>query len=227
MLLFPIGTVAAASNAGTINSVSYNFFEPNLRCKSSPVFSVLSTKFEQQTSLVRKKAEPYLVISYDYENIFAREYLQIEHFVYTSADGGNASFYVVDFSKGITPSSVTDSGGDWVIAITNTRLFSILEKQKAHKVFITDGSSWKEGDVIALTNNTSITADVDTNNYGALSVANANSYGMIFPMYECYTTENVLNNFNTTTFVDETINTVNDGGWMYSGTIGFMSKYKV
>jgi len=226
MLLFPIGTTSAASDAGTIEGVSYNFFEPNLRCKSAPAFSILSTKFEQQTSLVRKKAEPYLIINYEYENIFSREYRQIEHFLYSSADGGNTPFYVVDFTNLITPTSITESSGDWIAAISNTRLFSTLEKQKAHNVFITNGTSWKEGSVIALTANTSITIDVDTNNFGNLAIADI-AGAIIAPMYEVYAAENILSNFNTTSFIEETISTAGDGGWMYSGTIGFMSKYKV
>lgn len=225
MDIFPVGTVAASVDTGTIDSVSYSMFEPNLRCKSSPIFSVLTTKFDQQTMLTRKKAEPYQVIQYEYENIYDSEYRQIEHFVYSSAEGGNAPFHVVDFSAGIKPTSVTASLGDWIVAINNTRLYSTAVNKKSCRAFLWTGSSFKEGDVNNLVANTSITVDIDTLNYGSLTATDANSYAWLYPIYECYLAESPLSSFNTTFFIDDS--DVNARGWMRSGTVSFMSKYKV
>jgi len=226
MNLYPIGLIAAASDAGTLDSVSYSLFEPNKKCSSQSIHDILTTKFQDQTMLARKKSFPFLTIQYEYENIFDREFRQIEHFVAEMEDA-LTSFFVVDFSKGLTPSGITDSTGDWVVAITNTRLFSEVANQKAHRAFVYNGSSWKEGPITAITTNTSITVDVDTSNYGALALASANSSSIVYPMYQVYFSSNVLQNFSTSVYIEEDRNLTDDGGFMRSGSMGFISKYKV
>lgn len=227
MDIFPIGTISAASDDGTIDSITYTMFEPNGGCKSGETDNVLITLFEKKTMLTRKKAEPSLNLSYIYTNIFDREYRQISHFV-KSVEGTLTSFWVVDFSMGQSPTSVTDSSGDWVVAIDNTRLYSIIANKKANRAFLWDGkSSWKEGNIVAISTNVSITVNVDGSNFGDLSLANANADAFVYPMYEVYLIKGTLDNFNITNFWDDKIRTSTDGGYMRSGTINMISKYKV
>uniref|UniRef100_A0A6M3KG61 Uncharacterized protein n=1 Tax=viral metagenome TaxID=1070528 RepID=A0A6M3KG61_9ZZZZ len=226
MNIFPIGTISAASSSGSLNSVSYNMFEPNARASSSVKHNILVTPYQNQIKLTRKKAEPFIIIQYDYNNIFSREYKQIEHFIYNLGDA-LTSFYVVNWAEGITPSSVVDASGDWTAAITNTRLFSTITNQKANRAFLWDGLNWKEGAIASLSANTSITVDVDTSNFGALTLANANANSIVYPLYECYCTPDSLADFNTTVYLPESINLADDGGYMRSGSISFVSKYKV
>jgi len=224
MDIFPIGTISPGSNNGTIDSVSYSFFEPNAGCESQIIKNILVTSFEQQTRLTRKKSEPYLTVVYTYESIFHREYKQIEHFIYSVADDALNPFYVVDFSQGVTPSSIADSSGDWVVSIDDTRLFSTIENMKADRAFLWNGTGWKEGRVTGLSTNTSITVDVINGN---LSLASAQTNAIAYPLYSMYAVKNVINQFKKTDYVQETINTSNDGGFMRSGNIAFVSRYKV
>lgn len=227
MDVFPIGSISASNSQGTIDSISYDQFEPNSGCRSYPIFNNLVTTFQSQTILTRKTAEPYLTLEYTYDNIFAREYRQIEHFIRKKEDSLN-SFYVVDWYNGISPSNITNSGGDWVVSIDDTRLYSTISNQKANRAFVWDGSNWKEGTILSLIANTSVTVDVDTNNYGALTLANAQANGMIYPLYQCFLIPQSLQNFKSGDFVPkENIDTSNDGGYMVSGSISFISKYKV
>ena len=226
MKIFPIGTISAASSSGTMDSVSYTMFEPNLKCNSQKSFNILTTRFEDQTLLARKKSEPRIAITYEYSDIFDREFRQIEHFTEDVEDALN-SFHVVDFNRGLTPSSVTDSSGDWVVAIGNTKDYSTTTNKKANRAFLWDGLTWKEGDVVTVTTNTSIKVNVDGSNYGSLVVARANTDAMVYPLYECYFNPNVLQNFKPTKFFQGDTSLTADGGFMKSGSIIFTSKYKV
>lgn len=226
MNIFPIGTVSAASSAGTIDSISYDMFEPNLRAISRKEHINLITVFQNKNVLTRKKAEPFLIMTYEYDNIFAREYRQIEHFVDDMEDA-LTPFWVVDWSKGQTPSSVVDASGDWTVSVDNTRLFSTTTNMKSWKAFFWDGVNWKVGNVDSITANTSMTIDVDTNNYGGLTLANANTRSNVYPIYECYFKQNVIQDFKTTYYIKGDISTSDDGGFMYSGSVTFTSKYRV
>jgi hypothetical protein len=231
MRIFPVGTVAASSSQGTIDSISYNMFEPNMGCRSTFVHNILVDRFEQQTLTTRKKSEPFLTLVYSYDHIFDREYRQLEHFL-NDVDEALTSFYLVDFSKGQTPSNISEvsSGplaGNWTVHIDNTRLYSTLSNYKSSKAFLWDGVNWKEGDIDSISPNVSISVDVDTNDYGNLSLANAQSSALVYPMYQVYAAAGSLTNFEEDVFVNESINTTSDGGWMRSGAITFTSKYKV
>lgn len=225
MKIFPIGTVSAGSSSGTINGVTYTFFEPNKRCKSNPTYNNLVTKFQNQTMLVAKKAEPFLSITYEYDNIFSREYRQIEHFINDNGEG-LTSCYMVDFSKAIVPSAVA-SIGDWYISLDNTKDFSATANMKGSRAFITNGISWKEGQITSITLNASIVVDVDTYGYGSLSSTDAGSKGYVFPMYEVYINQGSIGTFEPTVFVQETINNSSDGGWMYTGNVSANSRYRI
>ena len=226
--LFSIGTISNASNNGTISGVTYTFFEPNNSCDSKPMHHILTSMYEKQIMLTRKKAPPTLQITYSYENIFDREYRLIEHFNY-DVDDALDSFLVVDFSQGRRPTSVTDggSGNSWICAIGDTRLFSTVANMKSPNAFIKWGDAWRLADITALTANTSITMDTSGSDYGALSLSDANLYGYLFPVYTCRFAPNALSGMKTTVYVDEAINLTGDGGWMRSGDITFLSKYKV
>ena len=227
MNIFPIGAAQAANSQGSMNSVTtWPFFEPNLRCSSNKIYTVLTSRFENQTLQSRKKAEPYLMINYEYENIFAREFHQIETFIDLVEEGLN-SFYVVDFSRGQTPTGVTDSSGDWVVAIDFTNYYSTTANQKATRAFLTDGINWKEGPVDSMSANTSITVDVDGSNYGSLLLATANTSAVVFPLYEVYLVPNSMSDFKAGTFVGGKMTLTKDGGFIRSGSISFTTKYKV
>lgn len=228
MNIFPIGTVSSSSSDGTIQSVSYGLFEPNSKVISKKQYANLITAFQNQTLLTRKKAEPVLLIQYNYENIFTKEFRQIEHFIDNIGEESLNSFYAVDWSKGQTPSSITDSSGDWVVAIDSTFLYSTIANQKADHALIWDASNWKEGSITSISANTSVTVDVDTNDYGALTLTNANSRGMIYPLYQCYLVPGTLETFDTGGFVwgkDADLNGI--GGYVYSGSISFITKHKI
>ena len=69
MIIFPCGTVSAASNTGTVDSVSYSIFEPNNGCSSQTIHNILTTVFENKMRLTRKKGQPYIIINYKYNFI--------------------------------------------------------------------------------------------------------------------------------------------------------------
>jgi len=225
--LFPIGTVGATS-AGTIDAVSYNMFEPNMGCTSQPVYSTLSTKFKNMSLLTRKQAEPFLVMNYGYDNIFTREFRQLQHFV-DNTDDALTSFYAVDWSRGQKPSAI--SGGAWAtnnaFTVGNSRFYSATTNMKSNYIFMWSGTSFKIGLVSAVGSITSITANFTTTARGDLTFALASSSSFIYPIYQVYLNENSLSNFKTTEYIDENINLTEDGGFMYTGTIDFVSKYKI
>ena len=225
MDLFPIGTIAASTSQGTIDGVSYSMFEPNVRCSSQEIHTILNTLFEQQIMLSRKKAEPMLTLSYEYNNIYDREWRQLEHFIYYHNES-LTPFYLIDFSKGQTPSGISASG-DWTVSIANTRLYSATTNYKANRAILWNGSKWKEGQITTVTANTSVVVDVDTNEYGSLVIAEAQANAIIYPLYEVYLSPGGANQFKTTEYWDESVTISNDGGWMRSGTISFIGKYKV
>ena len=228
MNLFPLGLISAASSNGTIESVSYSMFEPNKMCKSSPVFNILTTVFQDQTMLSRKKSEPFLKTTYEYDDIWNYEYRQIEHFIDAIGEDALNSFYMVAWDRGITPSGVANSGGDWIVSVDNTRFFSSIQHQKSNRGLLWDGLNWKEGQVLSVSANTSVTLNIDALNYGNLSLASAVSSGVLYPMYEVRMGPNALSNFKSTVFVPNIdIDTDSRGGWMFSGSIVFMSKFKV
>lgn len=227
MDLFPIGTMSAASGTGTIDAVSYSFFEPNGGASSSLSFTSLITRFQNMSIVARKKADPYLTINYEYNNIYSSEYRQIEHFLYSKDDAVN-SFYVVDLSKGELPTAMNTSS-TWTASIANTRLYSTVTNKKSNYVFFSNGVSWKIGTISTVNTNVSVVCDVDTNDFGVLTdtegaVITGNRRTMIYPMYQCFATPNSLNSFKTDQYWN---NNDSNRGFLYSGNISFISKYKV
>ena len=223
MDIFPIGTVAAATSCGTIESRSYSMFEPNNGAKSKKIFTNLTTTMYDQTLLTRKKALPYMTFSYMYDGIWTKEFRQLAHFVDYKEDGLN-SFYVVDFSEQINYDSVASLDGKWIIDTEETRYFSATPNQKSAYAFIWDGSKFRVGDVSSITANASISVDVSTDNYGSLSLANASSIGYLYPIYNCRCKTNALSEFEKGAFVDVT---TSERGFVRSGTVGFTTTYKV
>jgi len=228
MDLYPIGTVSAGSNQGTIDGISYSMFEPNAGCKSKVVFYNLTTQYENITIDTREKAPQTINLSFNYEGIFTREYRQLDHFIYFVKDGLN-SFHVVDFSKGMSPSSV-DTTSNWVAYIDDTRLFSTISNQKANWVFFWNTSSWKLGQVTTVSTNTYISCDI-SDNYGAMTTAQAETVTgsiktLVYPVYEVFLVGGV-DSFKEQDYVDKQINLTSDGGTTYSGNLVFNSRYKV
>lgn len=224
-VLFPIGTLSNGSGTGSLNSVSYSPFEPNGGCKSTPVYNNYTTKFQQQTLLTRKQGLPFLQISYEYNNIFSSEYNQIEHFI-SSVEDNLTSFFVVDYSKGIDPATITNS---YDFLTNNTRLYSEVANQKANNLLFSNGYKWKFATITNISANTSVTVNVTaTNNaasfLGDLTSTQVTAAGVfVYPVYECYTTGNSLDNFKKGEYIIDSV----ERGFMYSGELNFVSKYKI
>lgn len=227
MQLFPIGTVSSGNNYGTISGRQYTFFEPNAGCQPMPNYTSLISRFQNMTISTRKKASPYLSVTYKYNNIYSIEYEQIADFI-DSVDESVTSFYLVDLSRGVRPSAI-DTSSTWTASITNTRLFDTVQNQKADYIFFWNTLKWKIGTISAVTANTSVQCDVDTNNYGAMSdlegtVVTGNRAVMVYPIYQVYANQGALNSFQV---VDYWPNTDSNRGYRYSGDITFISKYKI
>lgn len=221
MRLFPAGTVSAATNLGTINGIKYKIFEPNLTCRSQSIHTILTTQFQDQIMLTRKKALPYLTITYEYENIFDREFRQIHSFI-DDVDEALTSFHVADFSKGYEPDNVASSANKWTINISNTTDFSATLSKKSNYVLVWSGKSkFKLGQVTDVSQNTSIVASPL---YGGLPPSETSGV-LIYPVYECYNSVGALSNWRSGVYVDESIG--EDGGYVRSGILTFISKYKI
>ena len=225
MKIFPIGDVAAASNQGTIGGVSYSMFEPNTNCKSHAVHNILQTQYGDQTLVTRKKAAPFLQINYAYDNIFTREYRQVERAV-DNVDESLSNVYVIDFSRGISPSNVASAGAKWTISIDDTYFYSATAGYRANRAVLWNGKAWKEGNITSLTLNASITVDVQANRFGALPLSDADK-SIVYPLYECYIGQGTMQGFKPGEYWQEDVTTGEPGGYLYSGEITFVSKYKM
>ncbi len=225
MKIFPIGNVVAASNLGALNGVPLAMFEPNKLCESHAVHTILQTRFGDQTQVTRKKAQPFMQISYNYENIFTREFRQVERAV-MDVDESLTPLYVVDFSRGLSPSTVATGGAQWTVSIDDTYFYSATAGFRANRAFLWDGRSWKEGNVTGVTLNTNITVNIQGNLFGGMPLGDATN-GMVYPMYESYIAAQALQGFKPGDYWWEDIKTGESGGYMYTGNINFVSKYKV
>ena len=234
--LFPIGALSTSTSTGTMSGSSYSMFEPNNGCASSKVYNILVSMYEQQTQSTRKKAFPYLSIVYSYAKIYTSEYRQIERFVDTIAEDALNSFWVVDLSKGITPTSVEIQDTTyWKISMNDTVLYDTTLGQKANYVFIWTGWTIKKFKLMVVTG---ITQDVSLvvgpigSHYGDLTLSDITSMGfskiLVYPVYTCYCIPQALSSLKASeTYFEEVINTSGDGGYMYDGSISFVSKFKV
>lgn len=219
--LYPIGEITAANATGTIDGISYSLFEPNYKVESHRKYTSLISTFESQFKQVRKKAEPYISLKYEYENIYSREFRQIEHFI-DSVEGSLTSFLVVDWSKGITPTNVSSG---WVVSIDSTALFSTQLSAGANKAMLWTGVRWKLGTVSSVAANTSITLSTSE---GTLTYTDASSNANLYPVYEVYYMEDPTGGFRMTQFIPiENVSLTEEGGTMYSGSATFIGKYKI
>ena len=227
MRLFPIGTIANGSDSGTTSGVTYTFFEPNSGCKSGKVHNILVSRFQNQTAMTRKVTDPFIQIKYDYEDIYNREFKAIENFV-DSVDEALTSFLVVDFDNGKSPSSVSSVLDTWEVVIDSTDRYSSVTNYKSNKMFLWDGvSSWRIGTVSDVDTNATVTMDLTGSLFGALTLANASAKAYVYPVYTAYLGQGALSSFKNTEFLKENVTLGSDGGWMKSGNVEFISKYKV
>lgn len=228
MDLFPLGTVSANVGTGVMDGISYSMFEPNNGSSSNKKYHNLLVTYESMAMSTRKKAEPSLNLSYKYDGIFTREYRQLVHFIDFVEDSLN-SFYLVDFSKGMNPSSVT-TPAYWEVSIGSTRLFSTIPNQKSHYAFFWNAYTWKIGEVVSISANTSISCDI-SNNYGDMTATQAQittgkTRTFIYPMYEVYINSGA-DSFKEQEYVDLPVSLTTDGGYTYTGDLVFTSRYKV
>jgi hypothetical protein len=226
LILYPIGTVASKVSTGTLENISqYNIFEPNGRCHSNVIHTILTSQFQDQALLTRKKAAPYLVITYEYENILDKEYRQIEHFVYTMEDS-LTSFYTIDWSKAQKPSVVASVTNKWRVTLDNTRLYSAVNNDKSNKIFLWDGAKWKLGDIAKVNTNASIALDM-TYHRGSLKYSEV-ADALAYPVYEVGFSQSALSGFKSSEYIDdETMNLTGNGGYMRSGILNFISRHRV
>jgi hypothetical protein len=225
MKLYPIGDVSATYSRGIIDGISYSYFEPNSGCNSYKLYDNLITTYEQQTIQTRKKSLPNIMINYKYNNIFDKEYIQIEHFI-DKVEGGLDSFYVVDLSKGSNPSAITPTSTTWTCNITNTLPYSATTNQKANYGFFWNGNKFKIGSVTTVTVNTSVVFTISTP-YGDLSSTNAKNDGLVYPVYNCYHNGNDISNFEIAGYANDKLNDPDTAGFLRSGEVSFNSKYHV
>ena len=227
MKLFPIGAISNRSDSGTTDGVSYSYFEPNAGCESGKTYNVLVSKFQSLTAMSRKVTDPLLHISYNYANIYNREYKAIENFV-NSVDESLTSFLVVDLDNGKTPSSVSSVLATWEVVIDSTDRYSKVTNSKANRMFLWDGvSSWKMGTVSDVDTNATVTLNLNGSIFGNLSLSDASSKAYAYPVYYVYAAQGSLGSFKKTNFIKENVTLGSDGGWMKSGKIDFTSRYKV
>jgi len=227
MKLFPIGTISNNADTGTTAGVSYNFFEPNSKCGSTKAHNILVSRFQNQTAMTRKVTDPVLKLTYEYGDIFNREYKAIENFS-DSVDEALTSFLVVDLDNGKAPSSVASVTTTWAVTIDSTDRYSTVTNSKANRMFLWDGvSSWKMGTISSIDTNATVLINLNGSMFGNLSLSDANSKAYTYPVYEAYMPQGALSNFKNTKYLDENITLGSDGGWMKSGKIEFVSKYKV
>jgi hypothetical protein len=225
LTLFPIGNTASKVSSGTLDSISYNMFEPNLHCHSNIVYNILTTMFQDQTTLTRQKAAPYLIITYEYENILDREYRQLEHFV-DNVDDSMTSFYAIDWSKAQNPSVVASVTNKWRITLDNTKLYSDVANYKSNKILLWNGSKWKLGDIAKVNTNATIALDM-TYHRGSLKYTEADA-ALAYPVYEARFAQGALSGFKSGEYIDDRNMTLTgNGGYMRSGIINFISRYKV
>lgn len=224
--LFPLGDIAADTAYGQMNGNNYYMFEPNSGCESKTVYTNLTTLFETQFRLIRKKADPYLTITYMYEDIYSKEFNQIDYFI-NEVNTSPTSFYVVDWSKGTTLDTVSSG---WVCTVaddkfSHTRLYSKYDGQRAYRALVWNGVNWKLGYIEDISNNTNINLSVSE---GTLTYSDANTSSMVYPVYEVYLQDNPTEGFETTGYIPYLdVDRDGCGGPIYSGEINFISKYKV
>jgi len=219
--LFPIGDLSGGSSSGTIDSISYSMFEPNNGCTTTPIYSILTNLADDKIMATRKKTDSYITVKYQYDNILDREYKQIEHFT-DDVDEALTPFYVVSWDRGITPSNVTGTT-TLTVSIPITRYFSIIANNKCNMGFLWSGSQFALGAIATVTTNTSIAM---AKTYGNLSATIAAAKAVLYPVYTGYISPGALQSFSKTEFIDEAKNPSSYGGFMRSGEISFIGKYK-
>ena len=223
MILFPCGTINSSDSTGTLNHVTYRMFEPNENSSSKKVFYNLLSSYETQILSTRQKAEPSLSIIYTYKDIFNKEFQQIKHFVSHRSAELN-SFYTTDWENGFTPSTVASVAGNWQVVGDSTLDYSATSNMKSNYIMLWDGNKFRVGDVTVINSATRLTMNPS---YGNLSLSDAQSDANAYPIYEVRFSENPLKNFEPSVFIGGTLSNTEFAGYMHSGTVSFISKYKV
>lgn len=219
MILFPAGIVTTTST-GSLGLL----FEANNGCDRKAIHTTLVSKTDSNFQVTRKKASVYHVFSYTYENIWAREFLQIERF-FKSVNGKLTSFYLVDFShmqrcvmvdNGATR-TVTKGGS---ISVLRTNDFTTITDDGGNYACVWNPttSSFIIGAISSISVDVSITFPEATA-IGALGSGITVSSGIVVaPVYKTFFAEDQLQ-FEPGEFVPSDDS---DGGFLYSGSIGFI-----
>ena len=224
MLVFPVGTINSSDSTGTLNSITYTMWEPNNGCSSNRIYHNIVSKFESGILTTRQKAEPLIAIHYNYENIFHKEFKQIEHFVRHRKAELN-SFYTVDWSSGHTPDSVASLvSGRWKVVIDSTLDYSATGNMKANFGMLWDGNKFRIGQIYSVNTATSIDLSLQ---YGNLTLTSAQNEANLYPLYEVYFTQDPIQGFQPTQYIGGDLSNTDFAGYMRSGTVSFISKYKV
>lgn len=224
MLVFPVGTINSSDSTGTLNDSTYTLWEPNNGCHVSRIYHNIVEKFEAGIITTRQKAEPLLTITYNYDNIFHKEYKQIEHFV-RHRKAELHSFYTIDWSSGYTPDSVASLvSGRWKITIDSTLDYSATGNMKSNFGILWNGSAFRIGQIYSVNTATSVDMLLQ---YGNLSLTKAQTESNFYPIYNVYFTQNPLSGFQPTVYIGGDLSNTDFAGYMRSGTVSFITKYKV
>ena len=216
MELFPIGTLNSSNSTGTYGS----FAEPNKNCSHNVVHTSLVAQMESNVLVTRKKAERSHIFTYSYENIWAREFLQIEKF-FNAMYGRVTSFYLADLSR-MQRSSLSLGGGNYTVtfggSLTSfeTSYYTTTEGEGGQYVFVWDAAGFKFRLGKIATINTSVSVVFpDATDY--VDLAAGTTPIVACPVYRVCFGQDQLNaepgEFNPS---DDA-----DGGFMYSLDISF------
>jgi len=213
MKVFPIGLVDSTTESiGILDSIEYAFFEPNSKVTGADTYLVDELQMQDHTIATNKRGEPVRNFSYEYENIFDREYKEIEHFM-SYVGEALTSCYAIDLSMGEPIATVSSP---YELTISLARKYSTVEHIKSNYAFVWNGSDFMIG-AVTDTDSTSITL---SHSYGLTTITN----GKIYPMYEVYIVSGAIQNFKPVVFYESD---TADSGWVWSGSVAFKTKYTV
>jgi len=218
LYLYPIGILTATDTSQgkwTSGGTGVNdLFEPNMGCTSQISDNVLVSQFENHAIQTRKRIPNFRNLKYSYEDIWSREYEQIERF-FELRDGRAERFHVIDFSQNEKCTAMSITNSNVSASISDTHRFSTTSGRTGYYA-----CAWKPTQAsLVVGKMVSISADKQitfTASWGDLSVYGGNIY--VYPVIECYFGGD-LNNFKQGEFNPED---GDDRGYMYSGDVSFI-----
>ena len=213
MLLFPIGELQTDSSQGVLDSDQFSFFEPNSKVLSHKIFAVDSVKLRDQTLRTTKRAEPFLTLVYEYDNIFNREFTPIDMFM-TLVGGPLEPFFTPDLTRGEKIKETVTF--PYQFKSTLRRLYTPTVARGANYALVWNGTELALAHVDAV----GTTHVLLSRLFGAGSLTHA----VIYPVYEVFLSDDSASTWEPQSFVDtETL----DRGYTWSGKMSFTTRWPV